>query len=289
MKIAVVGASGVLGRALIPLLIDAGHSVRALVRSAEKTRSLFGEQVEIVECDMLAADTAGRLPGLLEACDVVTHIATSIPNDPTAPDAWAANTKLRTQGVHALLDAALRVGVDRYIQQSISMAYPDRGDAWIMEDAPLDTSPARAGICGPVIEMERMVKAVPPARMACCILRGGAFVGPGTFQERTLEDLRAGKALVPCDGHNFLSLIHVADMASAVVAALRAPAASTFNIVAEPLSEADYLDRLAAAIGAVRPGRDTGAACPPSWRCSNRAAADVLGWLPVHSILGDPQ
>jgi len=50
----------VLGRVLIPLLIDAGHSVRALMRSAEKTRSLFGERVAIVECDLLAADTAGR-------------------------------------------------------------------------------------------------------------------------------------------------------------------------------------------------------------------------------------
>ncbi len=286
MKIAVLGSTGVLGRAVIPLLVQQGYEVRAFARSAEKAKSIFPNNVEIVECDLLSPDLEQNFQSLLQGCESVVHSATSIPRDFTAPNAWDANTRLRTDVVRVVLKAALDVGVKRYIQQSITMAYPDRGESWITEETPLDRSPERAWLCGPVIAMEEMILNVPPNDLHWCILRGGTFVGRGTSQDVTIENLRTGREALPCNGTNFISLIHVTDMATAVGAALQnAPAGSVFNIVDEPIRQHAYSDRLADAIGAARPPRVGESACPPSWRCSNRLARSVLNWSPTQDII----
>lgn len=285
MKIVVAGSTGILGRAVIPLLIAQGHEVRALARSAEKAKAVLPTGIEVVECDLLSPDLDRTIRSSVHDCDAVVHIATAIPRDFSAPDAWDANTRLRTDVVRILLQASLEAGVKRYIQQSITMAYPDRGEEWITEDVPLDTSPARAWLCGPVIAMEEMIRNIPAHNLHWTILRGGAFVGPGTFQESDIENLRAGREVIPCDGTNFISLIHAADMASAVAAALeRAPAGSIFNIVDEPLRQHEYSDRMAGLIGTENPRRNGNSNCPPSWRCSNQRARTVLNWTPKHGI-----
>jgi nucleoside-diphosphate-sugar epimerase len=241
--------------------------------------------VDCIEYDVLLPKNQRPLPTLLNDCQAVLHIATSIPRDPGAPGAWEMNTRLRTDGTRSLLNAALAAGVECYLQQSIVMAYPDRSDEWITEDTPLDTSSQRAGITRPVIMMENLLRAVSPQRLRWCILRGGAFVGPGTAQEDEIMRLHSGEAIIAGDGLNFFSPIHVADMATACAAALRdALAGSIFNIVDEPLRQGEYLDRLAELIGAPPPRRDPAQPRPPSWRCSNIAARAILHWQPTHSI-----
>jgi nucleoside-diphosphate-sugar epimerase len=285
MKVAIVGPTGVLGRSLVPLLQQQGHTVRALARSPEKVEALFGKEVEAKACDLLAADTPEHLAEMLDGCQAVMHIATAIPSDFSAPGAWETTTRLRTEGTQRLLKAALEAGLERYIQQSISLAYPDSGEAWIDEETQLDESPSRESICGPVIRMESMVRATHIHDLEWCILRGGMFVGPGTFQERTAADLLAGREKVPCDGSNYLSAVHVADMASACAAALVRPVAGAIlNINAEPLRQGQYLDGLAQAVGARRPNRDPEAPCPPSLRCSNQTARRMLEWEPAHGL-----
>jgi nucleoside-diphosphate-sugar epimerase len=286
MKVGVVGPTGVLGRALISFLLQSGYAVRALARSAAKAQLLFPQGAQILECDLLSPNIERFLSSLLDGCDAVVHVATSIPRDFTAPNAWDANTRLRTDGVNLLLEASRKVGVKRYIQQSIMMAYPDMGDDWINEDVSLDTSSERAWLCAPVIAMEQMIRNIPLEELEWCILRGGTFVGKDTFQESTIERLRIGKEIVPRDGRNFTSLIHVLDMASAIVAAIEnASPGSVFNIVDEPLRYGEYLDRLADSIGVPRPRRDKVIECPPSWRCSNQAAKARLRWQPLHGII----
>lgn len=283
MRIFIAGATGVLGRSLVPLLLHQGHTVLALVRSPEKAPVAAG--VELSQGDLLSEETKERLPALMSGCQAVLHIATAIPKDFGAPGAWDTNTRLRIEGTRSLLDASLAAGVERYIQQSIALAYADGGDRWLDESAPFDTSPARARTSGPVIEMERMVQAVPPDRLAWSILRGGSFVGPGTAQESVIQRLHDGVERVPCDGRNYISPVKVADMAEAIVASLqRAPGGSIFNIVDEPLRQGDYLDRLASLVGAPPPPRKLDAPCPASLRCSNEAARRVLGWGPTHGI-----
>jgi nucleoside-diphosphate-sugar epimerase len=285
MRVAIVGPTGVLGRNLVPLLLEQGYKVRALARSPEKAEMLFGQAVEVVKCDLLAPDLEKHLADMLREWQAVMHIATAIPSDFSAPGAWGTNTRLRIEGTRRLLAAALKAGVQRYIQESICMAYPDSGDDWISEDTPLDPSPARAVICAPVIRMESMLQATALTSLEWCILRGGTFVGPGTFQERAIANILNGILKVPCDGRSYVSLVHVKDMASACAAALVQPVAgSTLNINAEPLRQGVYLDRLAQSVGGSRPERDPEQACPASFRCSNRSARRVLGWEPVHGL-----
>lgn len=286
MKIAIIGPTGVLGRSLVPQLVQQGHTVLALARSVDKVRALFGEEIEAATCDLLAPDAAVRLSRLLQGCQAAAHLATAIPSNPGAPGAWETTARLRTVGTQALLQACLEAGVGRYIQQSIVMAYPDRGDEWIAEDTQLDHSPERAAVCGPVIEMEAQLRHTAAERLSWCILRGGNFVGKGTAQERVISNLQAGKESVPCDGRNFVSLVHVMDMARAVLFALRkAPGGTILNIVGDPLRQGEYLDRLAEKFCAPRPQRNLAAPCPPSWRCSRHAAKMILGWEPVERLL----
>jgi nucleoside-diphosphate-sugar epimerase len=279
MTVLVAGATGVLGRALIPLLVADQHRVLAIARNASNADLPAG--VEAIDVNLLEDD----LLELVHGCNAVIHIANATPSEPSAFGAWNTTAWLRTEGMRRLLNATLASRVRRYVQQSTVMAYRDGGDAWLDEAAPLDDSLERADICGPVIAMEEVIREVRPQVLAWTILRGGSFVGGGVGENTLIDQLRAGDATVAGDGSNYVSLINVADMASAVAAALEsAPAGSTFNIVDEPLQYGDYVDALSDLIGVTRPRRAAELRLPPSWRCTNRAALATLGWMPRERI-----
>lgn len=110
-------------------------------------------------------------------------------------------------------------------------------------------------------------------------------LGPGTFQERTATRLLNRTQKVPCDGRNFVSLVHLKDMASACALVLVHPTAGAIlNINAEPLRQGTYFDRLSLSVGGTIPERDFEHPCPPSFRCSNLAVRKILGWEPVHGL-----
>jgi nucleoside-diphosphate-sugar epimerase len=287
MKLFVAGITGILGRTLLPLLIQRGDIVRTLARRPEQVLSLTGVGVEALPGDLLAQETIARLPAMVQGCDALLHIATAIPRSRgiAASHAWDITARLRTDGTRALLHAALASGVQRYVQQSIVMAYPDSGDQWIDESTPLDSTLTREATVGPVRTMEQMLRATEIDRLQWCILRGGLFVGPDTMQDIQIADLRSGRLSIACDGNNYLSLVHVADMATAIVQALdSAPAGSTFNIVDDPVRNGSYLDHLADMLGVPHAARIPTHACPPSCRCSNVAARTTLNWSPVKGI-----
>ena len=285
MKVCIVGATGVLGRALVPQLREAGHEVRALVRDADKGRLYVGSDAEIVQCDLLEQGIESRMTEMLAGCEAAIHAATAIPRDFTAPGAWENNTKIRTKGTGRFQRAALNAGVKRYLQQSIVMAYKDGGDNWIDESTWIDSSPEREQTCKPVAIMESMMRLVKPEQMEWSILKCGQFVGPHTFQDDMVERVKQGKELIPGDGMNYLSLVHVEDVAAGFVAALeKAPASSIFNICDEPIRQVDYVYEMAERLGAPEPQHDVRQPRPPSFRCTSQRAREVLGWQPRHSI-----
>jgi nucleoside-diphosphate-sugar epimerase len=285
MKIAVVGATGVLGQNLVPLLQKHGYEVLALVRSIKKAKKVLPPRIEIAEYDLLSADKKNKLSELLKDSGCVVHIATAIPSDFNKPGAWDANNKLRTEGTEKLIDASIKAGVKRYIQQSIVMAYSDGGDEWINEEHPLDETPDRELICGPVIEMENLVKNIPENKMDWFILRGGIFVGPGTFQEKTMHDLKKGLNIVTGDGENFVSFVHVADMADAILKTIENEEADLIlNIVDQPVKQIEYLKELSQKIETITPVQNKKLPTPPSFRCSNLRARYVINWKPNHNI-----
>ena len=289
MRVAVAGATGVLGRALVSKLIDAGHLPLALVRNVGKARELFRDlSVEIAECDLIAPSTTEHaIARLIDGCAGLIHAATAIPSDFNAPGAWTNNTLIRIRGTGRLERAALDVGVEVFLCQSIIMAYPDGGDRWLDEHTHIDSSPERRDTCHAVAIMESMMWLLRkhPRQMRWAILKGGIFVGPGTFQQRTIEQIRRGELVVPDDVSHFISPVHVEDFADAFVLALdRAPRQSVFNICAEPIRYGDYVDGLADRIGAPHPRRDPSLPKPPSHRATSAAARETLRWSPHHSI-----
>ncbi len=284
MNICVVGATGVLGRSLVPLLLDNGFTVRALARFTDEKRMWLPKETECCNFDLLSDNAPQELRSLLKGMHAVLHIATAIPSNFAAPGAWELNTKLRTQGTRILLDASLVSGINYYVQQSITMRYPDCGDNWIDENTPF-ISADPSGTPDTVTVMENLVQSAGSTGLDWCILRGGIFVGQSTFQEQAISDLKEGTKSVPGDGMNFMSLIHVQDMAAAFVRAVQVnPHHATLNIVAEPIRNGEYLDRLADIVGAPRPKRDLLQDRPPSNRCSNTRAKSMLQWTPQRSI-----
>jgi nucleoside-diphosphate-sugar epimerase len=247
VRVFVAGATGALGQALVSRLVEDRHAVR----------------LEPVDADPLADD----LRELVRGCDAV--VAAS----------------MRTAATRRLLTVAVACGVPRYVQQSFAAVYRDGGERWLDEDAPLvETAPPFVR-CRAAIETEAMIRSISPQTLAWTILRGGSFVGPGTLQDALINRLRNQSAVVAGDGSNYLSPLNVADMVTAVAAALQyAPAGSTFNIVDEPIRYSDYVDALADLIGVPRPPRATARPLRVSRRCTNSAAQAVLGWMPRHSI-----
>ena len=291
MRVAVAGATGILGRALIPQLLAAGCDVLGLVRNEGRARELFAGScyaaLNFVHADLLERGLESGLPAILEGCDAVIQAATAIPPDPSAPGAWDRNTQIRIRGTGRLQRAALEANVGIFLLQSVVMAYPDGGGRWLDETTHIDSSPARRAITHPVAIMESMMYLFrrQPKPVRWSILKGGLFVGEGTGQDRLLVRLRAGQEVLPGAGQNFVSLVNVEDAAAAYVAALqRAEPGSVYNICDEPIRYGDYVDRLAEMIRAPRPQRDSSKPCPPSWRCSNQRANRELGWAPKRGI-----
>jgi nucleoside-diphosphate-sugar epimerase len=145
MKVFVAGASGAIGRQLVPQLVDAGHEVVGMTRSETKQAALRDLGATPVVADALdpgqVAEAAGRT-----SPDVIVHELTAIPGtlDMRHFDRdFALTTRLRTQGTDYLLSAGQAVGVQRFVAQSYFGLYARTGAAVKSEEDPLDTAPAR--------------------------------------------------------------------------------------------------------------------------------------------------
>lgn len=159
MRIVLAGATGVIGRRIVPLLVAEGHRVAGLTRSADRADLLRDLGAEPVVCDVY---DAARLIDEVVAFspDAVMHQLTDLPDDPARiPEFGAANSRIRREGTRNLLAAARAAGVRRFAAQSVAWALP--GDAGAA-----------------VAEMEAMVLDADGV-----VIRYGQFYGPGTYHE----------------------------------------------------------------------------------------------------------
>jgi 2-alkyl-3-oxoalkanoate reductase len=280
MKIAVIGATGVLGRQVIPRLVERGHHVRAIVRQPVQAERLQRLGVEAVLGDILHRDTL--VPATVE-CDTALHLATAIPKAGHAPD-WSLNDRIRREGTHNFAAACQMNGVRRYVQQSITFLYGDHGTHFVDERAAIQPSPTTQS----AVEMESCVQTT---RFDWCILRGGLFYGPGTGREdQRRQAAQAGTLQLPGDGAALLSLVHVVDMARAVVMAVeRAAARSIYNVVDdEPVDYRTLYRYIAAQVNGAEPrpggeGAFRGEVVLPSLGCRNTRMKTELGWEPLYA------
>ncbi|CNE05649.1 NAD dependent epimerase/dehydratase family protein [Mycobacterium tuberculosis] len=265
MKILLAGATGVVGRRLIPLLVQAGHEVAGTTRRAERAGLLRELGAEPVIVDMLDA-AAVRDAVAAQRPDAVIHQLTDL----SAED-FAANSQLRISGTRSLVDAARAAGVETMIAQSIAWLYVP-GDTPAVETDPLDSSlPPYEGVAA----LESAVGEMPRG----VVLRYGALYGPGTWYApdgAIAERVRAG-TLRPAP--SWTSFVHAEDAASAALAALDWPAGAVNIVDDEPATTADWLPVYGAAIGAPHPGSAGKHAAATGRPASNAKALD-LGWKP---------
>jgi nucleoside-diphosphate-sugar epimerase len=286
----VTGATGAVGRPTVRGLLGAGHRVRAVARSDERAASLRAAGAEPVTVDLFDRD------GLVDAVagsDAILHLATNVPplSKMGFALAWKTHNRLRTETTRHLIDAARTHGIRRFVKESITFTYPDRGDAWIDESVAPDE---HAKLLRPTVEGERLVLAMTGAVGDGVVLRFGLFYGADT--RSTDEAIRMARVRVaPAVGRSgsYLSSIHVDDAAAAVVAALGVPAGA-YNVVDdEPLTRREYADAFAAAFdlphlrltpaGMVRAMGGSGAkALTASQRVSNRRFREATGWAPAY-------
>lgn len=276
MRILVSGATGVIGRRVVPRLRSEDHAVTAL-------------RANLFDADALKRAVAGH--------EVVINLATHMPSSAFRMlfrSAWRLNDRIRSEGVANLVAAALEGGVATFIQESFALTYPDQGDRWIDEHTAL----APADYNRTVLDAEQAVAHFSASGRTGVVLRFAAFYGPDAMQVRAYMDgLRKGWALLPGGPERFISSVSHDDAAAAVVAALKAPAGA-YNVVDdEPVRRAVYFGSLAEALGVRRPRflphwttplfGTAGPTMARSLRLSNRKLREATGWAPRFSSVRD--
>ena len=272
MKILVVGATGILGRNAIPRLLERGHRVRAVVRRNDQARLLERMGVETVIANILDYKS---MEAAAHGSHAALHLAMGIPKNGSQD--WSLDDRIRLEGTRNLLDALIKNGVTRYVQQSITLVYGEQGQEIVDESASLQ----RTAISQSAIGMEESVRT---SGLDWIILRGGLLYGPGTGREEGWWGAALqGRLTIPGDGSDLISLVHVVDMARAVVAATEhASPNRIYNIVDdEPVSVKDLFSYIAAQVGEEAP-QAGGPKFLPSLGVKNTKAQIELAWRPVY-------
>jgi nucleoside-diphosphate-sugar epimerase len=266
VNILVAGATGVIGRRLVPLLVKAGHTVSGTTRHAGKAAGLEEAGATPIVIDVYEAD-ALREAVAEAAPEVVFHQLTDL-----AAEDFTANNRLRVEGTRNLVDAAKAAGVQKMIAQSIAWIYVP-GDAPAVEGDPLDpNAPPYKGVAA----LEEAVRKMPHG----VVLRYGALYGPDTWYApdgAIAARVRAGELTrTPA----WTSFVHVDDAAAAAVAALEWPPGAVNIVDDEPAQQSDWLPVYAESIGAPAPGVARHAAA--TGRPVSNAKGRQLGWKPAH-------
>lgn len=287
VKIFVAGATGVLGRRAVNLLVDAGHDVTGVARSDAKAEVLRGLGASPARIDVFDAFAVHHA---VAESDVVMNLATHIPPPMKSGlrGAWKQNDRLRAEASRNLVDAAISVGAKRYMQESIALFYVDRGAAEIDEDVPLDL-PTNAAT---VAEAEAQAMRFAP-HGAAVVLRFGMFYAPDATHTKTqLRTAKLGFSPFFGSEDGYQAMIHLDDAASAVLAALQAPTGEWNVVDDEPITRKEAAEALAVALGRRRlralpkaltkVGGDVFTALTRSQRVSNRRFKDATGWAPSY-------
>ena len=300
MKVFVAGATGAMGKQLVPGLIAAGHEVVGMTRTESKQAALRELGATPVVADALDPEQVAAAVGRTEP-EVIIHQLTAIGglNMRRFDRDFAITNRLRTEGTDNLLAAGRAVGVRRFVAQSYtSWPYARTGGKIKHEEDPLDPAPAKE-MRESMAAIRRLEGAVTSADWTQgIILRYGAFYGPGTSVApggEQVEMIRGRKFPVVGDGAGVWSFIHIEDAAEATVAAVERGERGIYNIVDDdPAPVAEWLPALAEKLGASKPWRvprfvgrllagEAGVVMMTETRgASNDKAKRLLGWQPRH-------
>lgn len=295
MRVFVAGATGVIGRRLLPALTAAGHEPIAMTRSPEKAGALRDGGIEAVVCD--AYDSAGLTKAVAQArADQIVHALTDLPEEINMrrfEQEVRSTGRLRIEGTRNLLAAARAAGVRRIVAESIAFIYAPAGD-WVKdEDAPLATATLPSA-AEPIADLERQV-----LDAGGIVLRYGQLYGPGTSFAKDgswAANLRRRRLPIVGTGSGVFSFLHVDDAAAATVAALGREGPAIYNVVDDdPAPIHEWVPVYARAVDAPKPwhapawvGRLAAGAIAVEMMQELRGASNArikreLGWQPEYA------
>jgi len=278
MRVFVAGSTGVVGRQLVPQLIEAGHSVVGSTRSEAKTAPLLAAGAEAVVVDPL--DRGQVMAAVMRAePDVVVNELTALRGftDVRHFDrGFAGTNELRTRGNDLLLEAARAAGARRFLAQSYTgWNNIRRGGPVKTEDDPLDPQPvtAQRESLAAIRHLEDAV--VNADGLEGLALRYGSLYGPGTsMAEEYTALVRRRRLPIVGGGGGVWSFVHVADAAAGTVVALDRGAPGVYNIVDDdPAPVSEWLPYLAQVVGAKPPRR------VPAWIGRLAAGATMVSMM----------
>jgi nucleoside-diphosphate-sugar epimerase len=297
MKIFLAGASGVVGRRLVPRLARDGHEVAGVTRRPARAEAIRAAGAQPVVCDVLDRDQVRRAVAALEPDIVVQHLTdlpTRLPPRKLAK-AYEGNDRLREQGTANLVAAAEAAGAHRYVAQNVCFFYGLEGDRIKDESAPLlrDPPPPFDRSARVYREMEETILR---AGFDGLLLRFGYWYGPGTAFSRDgfyAHEVRKRRFPIVGDGGGIFPFVHIDDVVEATVAAIEHGAPGIYNVADDdPAPTREWLPVFADAVGAEPPRR------VPTWvarmfvgklqarmatemrGADNSKAKRELGWAP---------
>jgi nucleoside-diphosphate-sugar epimerase len=301
LRVFVAGATGTLGRRLVPQLVARGHHVTGTTRSRADELRALGAEPAIVD----PLDAAALRDAVVRAePEVVVHQLTALTGLGMMRNfdkAFAVTNQLRTQGTDNLIAGARAAGARRLVWQSYGgWPYARDDGALKTEENPLDPDPpadARESLAA----IRYLEHAVLESDLEGVVLRYGGFYGPGTSIDddgEHAELIRKRRFPLGGDGKGVWSFVHIDDAAAATVAAIEGTATGVFNIAGDdPLTTAEWLPALARRLGAPPPRhlpgwlvRVAGGAQAHSMMTRQRGASNAkakreLGWQPEHTLL----
>jgi nucleoside-diphosphate-sugar epimerase len=263
MKVFVAGATGALGKQLVPMLVANGHEVTGMTSKPAKQDLVRSLGAEPVVADALDPEAVAQAVAQAEP-DVIVHELTALSGAIDLRDfekTFALTNRLRTEGTDHLLAAGRAVGVKRFVAQSYAgWPFARTGGPVKTEDDPLDTTPPDA-VRDTLRAILYLEEAVTGATWTEGIaLRYGGFYGPGTSlglpDGEQLEMIRKRKLPIVGNGEGVWSLVHIEDAATATVAAIEHGQPGVYNIVDDdPAPTKEFLPAAAEALGARKPMR----------------------------------
>ena len=296
MRVFVAGATGVIGRYLVPGLITAGHEVTASTRSALKANQLKKQGATPVVVDGLDRDSVLRAVTAAQP-EVIIHQMTALTSMRSFrhfDQEFAVTNELRSTGTDYLLEAAAQARTRRFIAQSfVGWTNAREGGTVKTEEDPLDPHPLAitASTLAAIRHLEEVVPQTVPEGL---VLRYGILYGHGA-SDAMLEVVRKRQMPVVGGGTGIWSFTEVTDAATANVAAVTRGAPGIYNVVDdEPAPVAQWLPYLASTLGVKPPmrapawlGRLLGGEMTVSMMtqvrgASNEKAKRELGWTPAY-------
>lgn len=224
MKIFIAGGTGVLGRRLVPQLIQDNHEVSVLARSQENVKQIKAMHAKPVKTSLFQVND---LITKTTKEEVFIHIATSIPkNNKSKPVDWEMNERIRLEGTKNLIQAALNADCKLYIQQSATFGYGHHGEKILDEghdlEIPVQTaieiSDDYRKILDDVKRMEDLVtNAYAEKRLPSIILRFGWFY---SYDSTNIRDIVEGNMAHVFRKDPYISIISVDDAVRAIIAAI---------------------------------------------------------------------